>query len=171
MTSSAVFMGVAGCGKSSAATAVAARLGWLLVEGDDFHSEASKTKMRQGIALDDNDRAAWLSKLGDLLAEHRRLDQPVALTCSALKRSYRDGLRSRDAGLRFVFLQIDKPHALARVAARASAHLFPPSLVDSQFATLEPPDGEPGVLCIDALRERDELAHEIADWLATRTSP
>lgn len=164
-------MGVAGCGKSSAAGAVAARLGWLLVEGDDFHSEASKTKMRQGIALDDADRAAWLAKLGDLLAEHQRLGQPVALTCSALKRSYRDGLRSHDLGLRLVFLEIDKPHALARVAARASGHLFPPSLVDSQFATLEPPHGEAGVLCVDALRERDELAQEIAAWLAARSTP
>jgi gluconokinase len=171
MTSSAVFMGVAGCGKSSAASAVAARMGWPLVEGDDFHSEASKTKMRQGIALDDTDRAAWLAKLGDLLAEHQRRGEPVALTCSALKRSYRDGLRRHDHGLRFVFLEIDKPHALARVAARASAHLFPPSLVDSQFATLEPPHGEARVLCVDALRERDDLAQEIATWLATRSTP
>jgi len=171
MTSSAVFMGVAGCGKSSAASAVAARMGWLLVEGDDFHSEASKTKMRQGIALDDTDRGAWLAKLGDLLAEHQRRGELVALTCSALKRSYRDGLRSHDASLRFVFLEIDKPHALTRVAARAGAHLFPPSLVDSQFATLEPPHGEAGVLCIDALRERDDLAQEIATWLAARSTP
>jgi len=164
-------MGVAGCGKSSAASAVAGRLSWPLVEGDDFHSEASKTKMRQGIALDDTDRAAWLAKLGNMLAEHRRRGQPVALTCSALKRSYRDGLRSHDPGLRFVFLEIDKPHALARVAARAGGHLFPPSLVDSQFATLEPPHGEAGVLCVDALRERDELAQEIATWLAARSTP
>jgi gluconokinase len=166
MTSSAVFMGVAGCGKSSAASAVATRLGWRLVEGDDFHSDASKTKMRQGIALDDRDRATWLAQLGDMLAQHQRQGEPIALTCSALKRSYRDLLRSRCVGLRFVFLEIDKPQALLRVAARAAEHLFPPSLVDSQFATLESPRGEPGVLCVDALRGRDELSAEIADWLA-----
>ncbi|MBC7994598.1 MAG: AAA family ATPase [Rhizobacter sp.] len=160
-------MGVAGCGKSSAASAVAARLGWRLVEGDDFHSDASKAKMREGIALDDLDRATWLTQLGELLAVHQRHGAPIALTCSALKRSYRDLLRGRSVGLRFVFLEIDKAHALQRVAARASEHLFPPSLVDSQFATLEPPHGEAGVLCVDALRGRDELSQEIADWLTT----
>src|SRR5687768_6520712 len=125
---SAVFMGVAGCGKSSTAQAVARRLGWELVEGDDFHAEASKLKMRQGIALADEDRAAWLATLGQLLAMRQRQGEPVALTCSALKRSYRELLRTRSPGLRFVFLEIDKPHALERVAARAAAHLFPPSL-------------------------------------------
>lgn len=162
---SAVFMGVAGCGKSSTAQAVARRLGWELVEGDDFHAEASKLKMRQGIALADEDRAAWLATLGQLLAMRQRQGEPVALTCSALKRSYRELLRTRSPGLRFVFLEIDKPHALERVAARAAAHLFPPSLVDSQFATLEPPHGEPGVLSIDALLPRDELAARVSDWL------
>ena len=171
MDRSAVFMGVAGCGKSSAASAVASRLGWRLIEGDDFHSEASRTKMRQGIALGDMDRAAWLIQLGDKLAEHQRRGEPIALTCSALKHSYRQLLRSRCTGLRFVFLEIDKPHALQRVAARGGEHLFPASLVDSQFTTLEPPHGEPGVLFVDALRGRDELAQEIADWLTTGSTP
>ncbi len=170
MTSSAVFMGVAGCGKSSAASAVAAQLGWRLVEGDDFHSDSSKTKMRQGVALDDFDRATWLAQLGDMLAAHQRHGEPIALTCSALKRSYRDLLRSRAVGLRIVFLEIDKADALERVAARVGEHLFPPSLVDSQFATLEPPHGEAGVLCVDALREREALAREIVDWLSARSS-
>ncbi|MCR5881710.1 gluconokinase [Rhizobacter sp. J219] len=164
-----VFMGVAGCGKSSAGQAVAQRMGWTLIEGDDYHLDTSKAKMRQGIALDDTDRAEWLAILGTLLADQQRRGQSAALTCSALKRSYRDLLRSRNAGLRFVYLEIDKPHALARVAARAGEHLFPPSLVDSQFATLEPPLGEPGVLCIDALLPRDLLADRVADWL--RSTP
>lgn len=160
-------MGVAGCGKSSAGQAVAERLGWPLVEGDDYHLDASKAKMRQGIALTDSDRAEWLALLGGLLADQQRRGQSAAVTCSALKRSYRDLLRSRHAGLRFVYLEIDKPHALKRVAARAAEHLFPPSLVDSQFATLEPPHGEPGVLCIDALLPRNQLADRVADWVRT----
>lgn len=159
-------MGVAGCGKSSAAQAVAERLGWALVEGDDYHAEGSKAKMRQGIALADDDRAAWLATLGRLLSSYQRRGEPVALTCSALKRSYRDLLRQQCPGLRFVFLEIDKPHALERVAARAAEHLFPPSLVDSQFATLEPPHGEPGVLCVDALLPREVLARNVAEWLS-----
>ncbi len=158
-------MGVAGCGKSSTAQAVAERLGWALIEGDDYHADESKEKMRQGIALADADRAAWLAVLGQLLAQRQRAGEPVALTCSALKRSYRDLLRTRSQGLRFVFLEIDKPHALERVAARSASHLFPASLVDSQFATLEPPHGEPGVLCISALLPRDELAQRVAGWL------
>lgn len=166
---STVFMGVAGCGKSSTAQAVAKRLGWELIEGDDFHSAGSKAKMRQGVALDDEDRATWLATLGQLLAERQRSGEAVALTCSALKRSYRELLRTRCPGLRFVFLEIDKPQALERVAARSASHLFPPSLVDSQFATLEPPSGEPGVLTIDALLPRDTLADAVADWL--RRSP
>ncbi|HEY0819043.1 MAG TPA: gluconokinase [Rhizobacter sp.] len=167
MTSSAVFMGVAGCGKSSTAQAVAERLGWRLVEGDDFHPQSSRDKMRQGIALTDEDRADWLATLGERLAAHLRLGEPVALTCSALKRRYREVLRARCPGLRFVFLEIDKASAQARVGARGAGHLFPLSLVDSQFATLEPPYGEPGVLCIDATLPREELAQRVADWLGS----
>src|SRR5512139_439424 len=130
--SSAVFMGVAGCGKSSTAQAVAQRLGWPLIEGDDYHADASKAKMKDGIALTDADRAGWLATLGDLLATHQREGTPVLLTCSALKRSYRDLLRARSPGLRFVFLDIDKASAIERVAGRGTLHLFPTSLVDSQ---------------------------------------
>ncbi len=165
MSASAVFMGVAGCGKSTAAQAVAERLGWAFIEGDAYHAAASQDKMRAGIALTDDDRAAWLATLARLLGDHRRLGQPVVLTCSALKRRYRDDLRASSPGLRFVYLEIDLPHALARVAARGGGHAFPPSLVESQFATLEPPTGEPGVLTLDALLPRDALAQRAADWL------
>ncbi|MBX3618493.1 MAG: gluconokinase [Rhizobacter sp.] len=162
-------MGVAGCGKTSTAQAVAERLGWPLIEGDDYHAESSKAKMKEGIALTDADRAGWLATLGGLLATHQREGTSVLLTCSALKRSYRDLLRARSPGLRFVFLDIDKASAIERVAARGTLHLFPTSLVDSQFATLEPPHGEPGVLCISALLPREALATQVADWL--RSAP
>lgn len=162
-------MGVAGCGKSTAAQAVARELQWSLLEGDDYHAESSKEKMRRGVALVDEDRATWLATLGQMLAAHQSEGKPVALTCSALKRNYRDLLRARSPGLRFVFLEIDKMQAQARVAARGVAHLFPPSLVDSQFVTLEPPHGEPGVLCIDALMPHAELAERISDWLRKKT--
>lgn len=162
-------MGVAGCGKSSTAQAVAARLGWALIEGDDYHSNASRAKMREGVPLTDADRASWLATLGGLLATHQREGKPVVLTCSALKRSYRDLLRARSPGLRFVFLEIDKAGALERVAGRGALHTFPLSLVDSQFTTLEPPHGEPGVLCVDAQLPREQLATQVADWL--RSTP
>ncbi|HEY0858828.1 MAG TPA: gluconokinase [Albitalea sp.] len=159
---SLVVMGVAGCGKSSLGEAVADALGWPLIEGDDFHPEASKAKMRQGIALTDADRRGWLATLADQLALHR--DGGV-LTCSALKRSYRDQLRAGAPGLRFAYLEISEADSRRRVAARP-AHLFPPALVASQFATLEPPVGEPGVLRLDATRPLAELAQQTLRWMA-----
>lgn len=162
MDESVVIMGVAGCGKSSLGAAVAAAEGLKLVEGDEFHSASSREKMRRGIALTDADREGWLRTLGDRLRES---PGGVVLTCSALKRAYRDRLREAAPGLRFVFLDIGREDARARVAARAPAHFFSPSLIDSQFATLESPEGEPGVLRVDALAPLPGLVTEVGDWL------
>lgn len=159
---SVVMMGVAGCGKSSAGQALASSLGLPLIEGDEFHSASNLDKMRQGLALTDADRADWLSALGLALAQQNK---GAVLTCSALKRAYRDRLRTWVPDLHFVFLDIDPGTAHRRVTARAGEHLFPPSLVDSQFATLESPVGEPGVLRVDATRPLDELGLVVADWL------
>ena len=160
-----VVMGVAGCGKSSVATACAQRLGWLLVEGDHHHPAANQEKMRSGIALADEDRSAWLDALGDRLGECGHAGEGVVLTCSALKRSYRDRLRASAPGLGFVWLRIEPEQSLTRVAQRAGTHLFPPSLVASQFAALEAPAGEPGVLALDAMRPLPALCQEVLDWL------
>jgi gluconokinase len=88
------------------------------------------------------------------------------LTCSALKLKYREQLRVASPGLRFAFLNITQGEALLRVAARAGEHLFPASLVDSQFAALESPTGEPGVLTLDATQPLPQLTAQITDWLA-----
>ena len=154
-------MGVAGCGKSSLAAAVAAAEGAPLVEGDDFHGPANRDKMSRGIALTDADRDDWLAALAVQL---RDAPQGIVLTCSALKRSYRERLRSATPGLRFVFLDIDRDAALARVAGR-NAHFFSASLVDSQFATLESPIGEAGVLRVDATAAPAQLQAEVSAWL------
>jgi gluconokinase len=159
---SVVMMGVAGCGKSSAGAAVADILGLPLVEGDEFHPASNTEKMRQGIALTDADRREWLQALGQELQRH---PAGAVLTCSALKKAYRDGLRSASPGLRFVFLDITPATAHARVTARAGAHLFPPSLVNSQFATLESPSGEPLVLTLDATMPLAALSVQAAEWL------
>ena len=158
-----VVMGVAGCGKSSLGAALAGAEGLPLIEGDDHHSPASREKMRQGIALTDADRDGWLATLGQLLQAR---PQGAVLTCSALKRVYRDRLRSACPGLRFVFLEIDRASAGLRVAARAGTHFFSSSLVGSQFATLEPPVGEPGVLRLDALAPLSTLQQQASAWLA-----
>ena len=165
MNASVVFMGVAGCGKSSLGAAVASALGLPLVEGDDFHSPESRAKMAEGIALTDADRDGWLTRLGQELQHHLQgTNQGVVLTCSALKLAYRQRLRAAVPVLRFVFMDIGRADAQARVAARA-AHFFSASLIDSQFATLEVPTGEPGVLRVDALAPLPQLQTQVSTWL------
>lgn len=163
---SLVVMGVSGCGKSSLAAAAAERLGIPLIEGDAFHPESNQAKMRAGIALTDADRDAWLTMLGEQLKQR---PNGAVLTCSALKRSYRDRLRAASPGLRFAWLDLDEPSALARVAQRGASHFFPPSLVAAQFATLEPPAGEPGVLRLDALLPLPALTEQVVTWMMTPT--
>jgi gluconokinase len=158
-----VIMGVAGCGKSSLGAALAAAEGLPLVEGDDFHSPESRAKMAAGVALTDTDRFGWLRTLGEQLQAH----DGIVLTCSALKRAYRQQLRAAAPDLRFVFMEIGRDAAQARVAARG-AHFFNASLVDSQFATLESPTGETGVLTVDALRPIDVLQAQASTWLHER---
>jgi gluconokinase len=159
---SIVMMGVAGCGKSFVGQLLAQTLRLPLVEGDEFHSEHNRDKMRQGLALTDVDRADWLEALGQALEQHAA---GAVLTCSALKRAYRDRLRRHVPGLRFVFLDLDPHTARERVTQRATEHLFPASLVESQFAALESPVGEPGVLRVDATQAPERLRDIIVDWL------
>jgi len=161
---SLVVMGVSGCGKSSVGASIARRLRLPLVEGDEFHSEASRALMRQGIALADAHRADWLDRLGAELAAR---SGGAVLTCSALKLSYRDRLRAAVPGLCFAWLDLDRPSAEARVARR-SDHFFPAALVATQFQALEPPLHEPGVLRLDAMGSPEQLAEEAARWLEAR---
>jgi gluconokinase len=159
-------MGVAGCGKSSLGRAVAQACFLPLVEGDDFHSPHNKAKMQQGIALDDADRQGWLADLG---AELQRRPAGAVLTCSALKKAYRERLRAAVPNLRFAFLDIPKDQALARVRARAGSHFFSAELVDSQFNTLQDPSQEPLVLRLDALLPLAQLQTQVQTWLAAPT--
>jgi gluconokinase len=135
-----------------------------MLEGDAFHPAASQEKMAQGTPLTDQDRAGWLIALGEALANSTG---NVVLSCSALKRSYRNTLRSYKPNLRFVYLDISPATALARVSSRAVAdgHFFPATLVDNQFATLEVPTGEAGVLTVDATASMAELVAQVRAWL------
>ena len=169
MTTSIVIMG--GCGKSSLGAALAAALGARLVEGDDHHSPANRAKMAPGVPLTDADRAGWLATLADVLQAQQGAHQVLVMSCSALKHAYRERLRAAAPGLRFAFLALDRDAALARVAARANTHFFSSGLVDSQFATLESPSGEPGVLTLDALLPLDTLTAQVRDWLQNDQVP
>lgn len=167
--SSLVVMGVAGCGKSSVAQALAARLGGVLIEGDAFHPQANVDKMKRGIPLTDDDRAGWLDRLAEELERVAARGERAVLACSALKERYRDRLRDATASLGFVFLDLPPREALRRVAQRDS-HFMPASLVESQFATLERPDSEPMTLTLDGTLPLPSLVTEAAAWCGSSQS-
>lgn len=156
-----VVMGVAGCGKSAVGQCIAQALSLPLIEGDEFHPPSNIDKMRQGLPLDDADRAGWLAQLAQELVRH---PAGAVLTCSALKRAYRDRLRAAAPELRFVHLQITQDEALRRVQAR-DGHFYPASLVASQFEALESPSAEAGVLEVDASLSMEIVAGRAAEWL------
>jgi gluconokinase len=162
-----VVMGVAGCGKSAVGERIAQSLGLPLVEGDEFHPASNIEKMRQGLPLEDEDRAGWLDQLAAELARH---PAGAVLTCSALKHAYRERLRAAAPGLRFVHLQLTQQEALRRVQSRGG-HFYPPSLVASQFEALEDPAGEPGVLGVDAALPLDAVTAQALVWLRPASAP
>jgi gluconokinase len=139
-----VMMGVAGVGKTTVACQLAGRLGYELVEGDDIHPSANVTKMANGIPLDDADRMPWLGALAERIRERDRGGTSTVVTCSALRRRYRDVLRRGADTVYFVHLVGKQKALLARMVHRE--HFMPPALLQSQFDTLEPlEDDEAGV--------------------------
>jgi len=158
-------MGVSGCGKSTLAESLAQRLRARMIEGDAFHPAVNVEKMRRGIALTDDDRAPWLDDLGARLAGARG---DAVLSCSALKRAYRARLRAAEPALRIAFIEVSPSQARERVVARPG-HFFSPTLVDDQFATLEPPVGERGVLRVDAGWAQAAQCEAVLNWLEHET--
>jgi gluconokinase len=141
-----VLMGVSGCGKSTVAGLLAGRLGWEFEEGDDLHPAANVDKMASGHQLDDEDRWPWLAKVAEWIGEHVDAGRPGIVTCSALKRSYRDVLRRERVV--FVYLAGTREQIARRLAAR-HGHYMPASLLDSQFDALEPPTPDENSITID----------------------
>lgn len=139
-------MGVSGCGKSTVATALAQALRVEFVEGDAFHPPENVARMAAGVALTDADRAPWLRALAAHIAQ--AAPRGVVVSCSALKRAYRDTLRG-GRELRFVWLDVPRAQIEARLAER-TGHYMPPSLLASQLATLEAPQADEAVVRIDA---------------------
>lgn len=142
MSSPIVVMGVSGSGKSTVGAALARRLRVPFADGDAFHPEANIAKMSAGHALDDDDRRPWLESIGRWLAEH---PDGGVMSCSALKRTYRDLLRSRCPQVEFLHLS-GAPEVIAGRQAGRPGHFMPAALLASQFDTLEPlGDAENGV--------------------------
>jgi len=140
-----VVMGVSGSGKTTVAVELARRLGWEFAEGDDHHPAANVEKMRAGTPLDDADREPWLRGLAAWIAEREQAGTSCVMTCSALKRSYRELLRQGNGSVFFAHVAVPEQVLIDRVTAR-TGHYMPPSLLTSQLATLEPlQDDEPGI--------------------------
>ncbi len=133
-----IFMGVSGCGKSTIAGLVSRHLGWPMIEGDDLHPPANIAKMTQGVPLNDDDRRPWLEAIAARIDSWRQAGEQGVVTCSSLRRAYRDILRAGHDDVRFVFLKGSYELLLGRMEHR-QRHFMPPSLLQSQFATLEEP--------------------------------
>ncbi len=157
-----VVMGVSGSGKSTVARAVAERLGWAYVEGDDLHPLANVAKMRAGHPLDDADRWPWLDRVAQVIADQ---DDDLVLTCSALKRTYRDRLRAASASASFAFLSVSADVLRDRLADR-TGHYMPPELLDSQLAALEPLADDERGLTVTGSGDPADAAQRIVDTLA-----
>jgi len=144
-----IVMGVSGSGKTTVAEGLQARTGWEYAEADDFHPRSNIVKMINGEALTDADRRPWLEALRDWIADREREGRSSIVTCSALKRSYRDLLRS-GGDVTFVHLDGDAATLSGRLGGR-SGHFMPPSLLESQLKTLEPlePDENGFILSIE----------------------
>jgi gluconokinase len=161
--SALVVMGVSGSGKTTVAELLAKHLGWPFTEGDRLHPQANVEKMRQGIPLTDADRAPWLDRIGEELKTWAAEGRSGVMTCSALKRAYRDCIRSTRPDVRFVYIKGSAALIGSRVAARHHEYM-PGSLLRSQFDTLEEPTPDEQVVTVDAGGSADE---EVAAVLAT----
>lgn len=137
--------GVSGSGKTTIGTLLAQRLGWAYAEADAFHPAANVAKMAAGQPLTDADREPWLKAIGVFIDEATTVGRPSVVTCSALKRAYRDELRSGRPNVRFVFLDAPYDVVSERLAKRVG-HFFPPELLASQYRDLQAPGADEHVL-------------------------
>lgn len=164
-----VVMGVSGAGKSTLMAALAERLGWAQLDGDDLHPAANVEKMRRGEPLTDADRGPWLAAVGRWIDDRRAKNAPCLLACSALKRGYRESLRTGRPGLRFVWLTGDRKVLHRRLAER-TGHFAGPQILDSQLAILEPPTDEADVVCVELTLPTELQVDRVLETLGLKTS-
>ena len=159
-----LLMGVAGSGKSTIGAALSDQLGWPFRDADSFHPAANVAKMSAGVPLTDEDRWPWLAAIGTWLDERRATRQPGIVSCSALKRIYRARLLSGRPDVRLVFLKGDEALIGARMRNRTN-HFMPPSLLTSQFATLEEPQPEERAMVVSVAATPPEIVAAIVAGL------
>ncbi|HVB90344.1 MAG TPA: gluconokinase [Beijerinckiaceae bacterium] len=163
-------MGVSGSGKSAFGRMLAERLGFVFVEGDDFHSPDNREKMRAGTALTDADREPWLDALAGKIERLASRKRSAVLACSALKKRYRERLRGAAGVMRLIYLRGERNLIASRLSARRG-HFMAPSLLDSQFEALEEPEPAEAALMLDIGRAPEMLVDEAARWLREDLSP
>lgn len=163
-------MGVSGCGKSEIGQGLATALGVDFLEGDSLHSATNVAKMAAGTPLTDSDRADWLLTLQQRIAQATEQQRGLVLSCSALKRRYRDLLRAGDPGLRFAHLSGARAVIAERMQARVG-HYMPPSLLDSQLRDLEPLQADEAGVLLDLTRTPQQLVADILHSAAQPAQP
>ncbi|GAA1850924.1 gluconokinase [Actinomadura bangladeshensis] len=156
--------GVSGSGKTTIGTLLAERLGWDYAEADAFHSEANIAKMRAGHPLTDDDRLPWLRSIAAWITERLATDRPGVVTCSALKRTYRDLLAGGNPEVAMVLLDGDRDLIAGRMKAR-KGHFFKATLLDTQFADLELPSPDEDVLLAPITGTPEETVAHIIEAL------
>jgi gluconokinase len=154
--------GVSGSGKSTVGEQLARRLGWQYAAADDFHPEENLAKMVAGHPLTDADRQPWLAGIGAWMDQTTAAGRPAVVSCSGLKRAYRDQLRGGRPNVRLIYLDADRETIRERLAAR-HGHFFPAKLLDSQFADLEPPTDDEHPYRVPETMDSD--TREIVDHL------
>jgi gluconokinase len=165
-----VVMGVCGSGKSTVGHLLARRLGAEFLEGDNLHPPRNVERMAAGIALTDHDRREWLLEIAHQLADARASRHALVVSCSALKKTYRDTLRTASPQLAFVHLDGHRALLEARLHERAG-HFMAGSLLESQLATLEAPGADECAITFDAALVAAQIANDAAAWLASPTPP
>lgn len=160
-----VVMGVSGCGKSTVGLALARALALPYVEGDELHPPQNVALMAAGTPLTDADRHGWLAAVGQRLSDDGARLRGVVVSCSALKRRYRDQLRAAGPQIQFVYLY-GAPALLAQRMAQRQGHYMPPSLLQSQLDTLEPPAADERALCFDISQGSERIVSDAVAALA-----
>ena len=155
-----VLMGVSGCGKTTVAQILAERLHWAFEEGDALHPQANVDKMAAGHPLTDEDRAPWLARVADWVDARLDAGECGVITCSALKRSYRELIDRRGGDIVFVYLHGSRELIASRLAGR-HGHFMPSSLLDSQFATLEEPGADEPAIRVEIGEPPEAIAADI----------
>jgi len=162
-----IVMGVSGSGKSTIGALLAEALGWPFADADGFHPAANVAKMAAGTPLTDADRWPWLDAIAAHIGAARETGQPVVVACSALRRAYRERLRAGHGDLIFLHLS-GAPAVIAERQAARQGHFMPPSLMASQFATLEDPAAEADAVTVSVSASLHEVVATALEQLAAR---